>query len=154
MELTREGAIVSGRMSLTDWERGGMFLKREMRLEVLGAGETPAIAEEVTEEEEDDVTEEPLVELLRTAMERIVGPTAGAIGMEPMTTSCLPAEEVETNVPDFSTVVKEWLEGSATQELEAAEGSSLKRRSSRASSMVGREILNWSLFPEGLNPSP
>jgi len=72
-----------------------------------------------------------------------------------MTTSCLPAKEVETNVPDFSTVVNEWLLlESETQELEAAEGSSLKRRSSRASSMVGREILNWSLFPEGLNPSP
>ena len=153
-----------------------MFLKMEVRLAVLGAGESlsmssssllisigfsssPATADEVTEDaEEEDVTEEPLLEA-RTAREGMVGPTAGAIGTEPMITSCcLPAEEeVEEKVPEFSTVVKEWLEGSVTQvalELDAAEGSSLKRRSSRASSMVGREILNWSLFPVGLNPSP
>jgi hypothetical protein len=45
---------------------------------------------------------------------------------------------VEEKVPEFSTVVKEWLEGSVTQvalELDAAEGSLLKRRSSRASSI-------------------
>jgi hypothetical protein len=78
-----------------------MFLKMEVRLAVLGAGESssmsssslltsigfsssPAIADEVTEEE--DVTEEPLLEA-RTVMEGMVGPTAGAIGTEPMTTS-------------------------------------------------------------------
>ena len=40
-------------------------------------------------------------------------------------------------------------------ECEASlEPSSLKSRSSRASSMVGREMENWSLLAEGLNPSP
>jgi len=104
MELTRDEAIVSGRMSFTDWERGGMFLKMEVRLAVLGAGEnssmpsssllisigfssSPATTDEVTDDaEEEDVTEEPLLEA-RTAMDGMVGPTAGAIGTEPVTTS-------------------------------------------------------------------
>ena len=106
MQLTRDEAIVSGRMSFTDWERGGMFLKMEVRLAVLGAGESssmssssllisigfsesssPATTDEVIEDaEEEDVTEEPLLEA-RTAMDGMVGPTAGAIGTEPMTTS-------------------------------------------------------------------
>jgi len=104
MQLTRDEAIVSGRMSFTDWERGGMFLKMEVHLAVLGAGESssmssssllisirfsssPATTDKVTEDaEEEDVTEEPLLEA-RTAMDGMVGPTAGAIGTEPMTTS-------------------------------------------------------------------
>jgi len=46
---------------------------------------------------------------------------------------------VEEKVPEFSTVEKEWLEGSVTQvalELDATEGSSLKRRSSRDTELV------------------
>ena len=49
------------------------------------------------------------------------------------------------------------MEGSVTKvalELDVTEGSSLKKRSSRASFMVGQEILNWSLFLVGLNPLP
>ena len=81
-----------------------MFLKMEVRLAVLGAGESssmssssllisigfsssPATADEVTEEaEEVDVTEGLLLEA-RTAMDGMVGPTASAIGTVPMTTS-------------------------------------------------------------------
>ena len=53
----------------------------------IGLSSSPATTDEVTEEaEEEDVTEEPLLEA-RTAMEGMVGPTAVVIGTESMTTS-------------------------------------------------------------------
>ena len=149
-----------------------MFLKREMRLEVFGAGESSSMSSSFIVAVDFDrvlvVAGNSRGSYGRGGGRRRNGRTFARVVEDSdgwanhgrnrngtMTTSCLPAKEVETNVPDFSTVVNEWLLlESETQELEAAEGSSLKRRSSRASSMVGREILNWSLFPEGLNPSP